>query len=101
MGDSFHGLTYFPVWPLPETAMGELWNCLLGAPPYARDTMIPLVRSQGSPLSTNDPTRPQAVTDRQKNKNKKNDTRVVDGSSSSERHVFTAALPTDANPIYI
>ena len=36
-----------------------------------RDTIIPLVRSKGSLPHTNDLTRPPAVTDRQKEKEKK------------------------------
>ena len=34
MDDSFNEVIKFPVWPLPETAMGVLCNCLVGALPY-------------------------------------------------------------------
>ena len=33
MDDSFNELIYFPVWPLPETAVGAQGNCLVGALP--------------------------------------------------------------------
>ena len=50
---------YFPVWPLPETAMGLMCNCLVGAVPYTlHDPIIPSARSQGFPPRTNDLTRP-------------------------------------------
>ena len=50
------------MWPLPETAMGVLCNCLLGAIPITlRDAITPLVRGIGSPPGTTDPTRPPAV----------------------------------------
>ena len=58
--DSFNELIQYPVWPLPETAMGVL-----------RDTIIPLVRSKDSPARTNDLTRPPAVINRQKEKKKR------------------------------
>ena len=53
MDDSVNAYIYFLVWPLPETAMGLLCNCLVGALPYTwytlRDTIIPLVRREGFP----------------------------------------------------
>ena len=58
------------VWPLPETALGVLRNCLVGALTYTRctprDTIILLVRillvrSQGFPPRTNDLTPPPAM----------------------------------------
>ena len=43
-------LICFPVWPLPETAMGLLGNCLMDALPQTlHDLIIPLMRSKGSP----------------------------------------------------
>ena len=46
-------LICFPLWPLPETAMGLPCNCLMGALPQTlRDPIIPLVRSKGSPPRT-------------------------------------------------
>ena len=63
--------------------------------------MISLVRIKGSPPRTKRLPRPLPVTGRQKQTNKKkNGTRVVCNSSSSERHVFTESTPTDANPTY-
>ena len=51
-------LICFPVWPLPETAMGSLRNGLIGAlPGTLRDPIIPLVRCVGSPPHTNYQTR--------------------------------------------
>ena len=44
MDISVNELIYFLVWPLPETAMGLLCNCLVGALPYTLligDTIIP------------------------------------------------------------
>ena len=50
MDGSFNELICYPMWPLPETAMGVLCNCLVGALPYAiRDTIIPLVRITPTP----------------------------------------------------
>ena len=70
MADSLNELTQFPVWPLAETATGVLYNCILGALPEARrDTILPLVRSEGSPPRTNDIPRSPAVTDRRKTEN--------------------------------
>ena len=68
-------LIWFLGWSLPETAVGILCNCPVGALPYTRhtlrDTIIPLVRSQGSPPRTNDTTRPPAMVTA-KNKTKQN-----------------------------
>ena len=47
MDDSFNELTQFPVWPLPETAVGLLLcNCSLGALRHSHYviTIVPLVR---------------------------------------------------------
>ena len=47
-------LICFPVWPLPETAMGLPCNYLMGALRRTRrHPIIPLVRSKGSPPRTN------------------------------------------------
>ena len=61
------------VWPLPETAMGILCTCLVGALQYTskyklRNTTIPLAGTQGSPPRTNDPTRPPAMATAKTNK---------------------------------
>ena len=49
MDDSVYRLIHLLVWLLPETAMGLLCNCLVGALPYTwytlRDTIISLVLS--------------------------------------------------------
>ena len=64
-------LICFPVWPLPETAMGLVCNCLMGALPQTlRDPIIPLVRSKGSPPRTYDPTRPPVAATAKKQKQK-------------------------------
>ena len=63
-----------------------------------RDTIIPLVRSKGSPLRTNDVTRPPAVTDRHKSRKI---TIPWLFSSSSERHVLQCRCqltPTQSIP---
>ena len=39
MDDSFNEFIHFPAWPLPETAMRELWNSLVGALPYKHYVM--------------------------------------------------------------
>ena len=52
-------LIFFAVSSLPETAIGLLCNCLMGASSHTlRDPIILLVRSKGSPPRTNDLTRP-------------------------------------------
>ena len=44
MDDSVNELIYFLMWPLPQTAMGLLCDCFVGALPYThyqvRDTII-------------------------------------------------------------
>ena len=68
------------VWPLPETAMGILCNCLVGDLPHTRytlrDTTIPFVRKSGSPPRTNDLTRPPSVVTAE-NKNIRSSTQVT------------------------
>ena len=55
MDISFNELNYFSVWPIPETAMGVLHNCIVGASPQTiRDAIIAFVRSKCSPPHTND-----------------------------------------------
>ena len=39
--DSVNELIYFLVWALPETAMGLLSTCLVGALPYTRYVIRP------------------------------------------------------------
>ena len=47
MDDRINELILFPVWPLPETAMGVLCNCLVGALlRRLRDTIFPLGAEQ-------------------------------------------------------
>ena len=71
-------LICFPVWPLPETAMGLLCNCLMGALPQTlRDPIIPLVRSKGSPPRTNDLTRPPVAATAKKRRNNKTASTLV------------------------
>ena len=46
--DSIYELIYFFVWPLPETAMGALCNCLVGALPYTHYVTRSGTRGGGS-----------------------------------------------------
>ena len=82
MDDSVNDLTYFLVWPLPETAMSLPCNCLVGTSPYIHtiigDTILPFVRKSTVSPHENDLTRPPAVkTAKKKKENKKNGALVV------------------------
>ena len=101
--DRFNELLSFPVWPLPETAMGVLLYVTASWVPYhkhhqVRDTIIPFVRSKGSPDGTIDLPRPPAVTGRRKKQKQKRYPGCL--SSSSERHVLPVSLPTEPSPTY-
>ena len=68
MNDSVNELNYFLVWPLPETAIGVLRNCLVGALPSTHDVIRP------SPLcgvNILPATRPPAVVTVKKTKKKR------------------------------
>ena len=99
MDDSFNELTKFPIWPLPETAMGVLCNSLLGTlPKTPRDTIIPLVRRKTFSIP-HKRSNSAASCDRSP---KPNGTLVVYCSSSCrERHVLQCRCqPTPTRPVY-
>ena len=93
-------LTHFPVWPLPETAMGLLCNCLEGALPHTpeytlRDTIVPLGRSYCSPPRKIYLTRPPAMPSWRPSRTK---TKTVPWLSSAVAHaVFGAFYSVFAN----
>ena len=60
-------LIFLPLWPLLETEMGFLCNCLMGVLTL-RDPIIPLVRSKGSPPRTDDLTQPPVAATAKKKK---------------------------------
>ena len=66
-------LVCFPVWPLPETAMGLPTTRYESASWVSYHTTIPLVRSKGSSPRTNDlhVTRPSVAATAKKKKNEK------------------------------
>ena len=70
---------YFLVWPLPETAIGILCNCLVGALPYTHYVISsPLCGVRVLHSAQNDPTRPPSwIPPKHKNEKKKDGTLVV------------------------
>ena len=93
-------LTCFLVWPLPETVMEILCNCLVGALRYIRytlrDTIIPVVRSEGSlGALTTDVTRPPAMATAKKKRKK----RYIDCLAHTVIDVFYSVAVNGPQPV--
>ena len=94
----------FPVWPVPETAMGILCNCQVGALPYKHCGIrsSPLCGAKVLHPAQYDLTRPSAMTTA-KNTTRTNTKTVfwLSSSRSDWRDIQRCCQPMPTQPIYL